>query len=404
MNKTSKIALLALAGICVSNSGRAAGWQLSDYSMAGLGRAYAGGGVVGDDYSALAYNPAGMTLSGSGMQVGIAGIHEHADVSAPNYAGRDASTNLDVTVAVPNFFTQYKLNDKVVIGAGVYVPFGLATQYDKDWEASDHGIKSSLQAIDYTIGAGIKVTDKLSLGLAAFARDAKVYLTSTAGNGAGRNKFDLEDWSVGTRVGVMYELDENTRFGVSYTSRTREEIKGESYLLSGMRGIMDTKLITDAPEYVQLGAYHKLNSKVALSAGAKWTRWTRFKALTIRPVSEVAQRWENAWTVSVGADYFYSEKLTLRAGIGFDESPVPNSRLRTAAIADNDRWELSLGASYKASDKTTFDVGYMFLYLPTYTVHNNRADLNGRPGVATPLHAKYRTTAHVLGFQVQYSF
>lgn len=403
MKTVSKIALLALAGVCVSNTGRAAGWQLSDYSMTGLGRAYAGGGVVGDDYSALAYNPAGMTLGGSGMQAGIAGIYEHADVSAPNYGGRDATTNMDVVVAVPNFFTQYKLNDKVVVGFGVYVPFGLATQYDKDWEASDHGIKSSVEAIDYTVGAGIKVTDKLSLGLAAFARDAKVYLTSTAGNGARRNKFDLEDWSFGTRIGAMYEIDKDTRVGIAYTSRTRESVKGESYVLSGAR-IMDTKLITDAPEYVQLGAYHKLNDKVALSAGAKWTRWTRFKTLTIRPVSEVAQRWQNVWSFSVGADYFYSEKVTLRAGIGFDESPVPNSRLRTAALADNDRWEFSVGASYKANEKWTFDVGYMFLYLPTYTVHNNRPNLAGTPGVATTLNAKYRTTAQVLGFQVQYSF
>ena len=45
---TSKIIALALTGVCASTSANAAGWQLNDFSVAGLGRAYAGGGVVGD--------------------------------------------------------------------------------------------------------------------------------------------------------------------------------------------------------------------------------------------------------------------------------------------------------------------------------------------------------------------
>ena len=77
---TSKIIALALTGVCASTSANAAGWQLNDFSVAGLGRAYAGGGVVGDDYSALAYNPAGMTLGGTGMQAGISVINLHSDV------------------------------------------------------------------------------------------------------------------------------------------------------------------------------------------------------------------------------------------------------------------------------------------------------------------------------------
>lgn len=103
---TSKIIALALTGVCASTSANAAGWQLNDYSVAGLGRAYAGGGVVGDDYSALAYNPAGMTLGGTGMQAGISVINLHSDVNG-FYRGVSDSTNVDVMTEVPNFFAQY---------------------------------------------------------------------------------------------------------------------------------------------------------------------------------------------------------------------------------------------------------------------------------------------------------
>jgi len=126
----------------------------------------------------------------------------------------------------------------------------------------------------------------------------------------------------------------------------------------------------------------------------------------VSPKVEVAQRWQNAWNVSVGMDYYHSENWTFRTGIGFDESPVPNSHERTTAIADNDRWEIALGASYKKS-AWTFDMGYMFLYLPHYSVHNNRHNLNNvaaNGGTLPQIDARYHTTAHVLGLQVQYSF
>lgn len=416
---TSKIIALALTGVCASTSANAAGWQLSDYSVAGLGRAYAGGGVVGDDYSALAYNPAGMTLGGTGVQAGISVIQLHADVtgeyaSGP-LAGKHDSTNVNVTTEVPNFFAQYKVNDRVAVGFGVYVPFGLAIEYPKDWIGTDHGIDSELAVIDYSTAVAVKATDKLSLGLGIFARNANVDLTSSKTLAPGmkfENEFDLDDWGWGLHVGAMYEFTKNTRLGVSYRSRSQHKIKGDFDFMKGAPGVAgtyDATLPMDAPEQVQLSGYHKLNDKIGLSAGAKWTRWTRFDALTIHtsnpsPLAqvEVAQRWKNAWNFSLGMDYYHSENWTFRTGIGFDESPVPNSHERTTAIADNDRWEIALGASYKKS-AWTFDMGYMFLYLPHYSVHNDRHDLNNNLSV-DPIDARYHTTAHVLGLQVQYSF
>lgn len=416
-NTTSKIFALALTGVCASTSANAAGWQLSDYSVAGLGRAYAGGGVVGDDYSALAYNPAGMILGGTGMQAGISVIQLHADVTG-TYNGQHDSTNVNVTTEVPNFFAQYKVNDRVAVGFGVYVPFGLAIEYPKDWIGTDHGIDSELAVIDYSTAVAVKATDKLSLGLGVFARNANVDLTSSMSGF--ENEFDLEDWGWGLHVGAMYEFTKNTRLGVSYRSRSQHQIKGDFDFLKGASpalggiasyaGTYDAKLPMDAPEQVQLSGYHKLNDKIGLSAGAKWTRWNRFRALVINtsnpasPKVEVAQRWQNAWNVSVGMDYYHSENWTFRTGIGFDESPVPNSHERTTAIADNDRWEIALGASYK-QNAWTFDMGYMFLYLPHYSVHNDRHNLAGTParGVSQ-IDARYHTTAHVLGLQVQYSF
>ena len=56
-------AALVLTGVAAATStALAAGFQLTEQSSLGLGRAYAGAGIVGDDLSAVHYNPAGMTL------------------------------------------------------------------------------------------------------------------------------------------------------------------------------------------------------------------------------------------------------------------------------------------------------------------------------------------------------
>ena len=68
------------AGALSAGQVQAAGFALNEVSMTGLGRAFAGAGVVGDDYSALAFNPAGITLKGSGAQAGVALIFEHGEV------------------------------------------------------------------------------------------------------------------------------------------------------------------------------------------------------------------------------------------------------------------------------------------------------------------------------------
>jgi long-subunit fatty acid transport protein len=69
-----KVSMLALAFVIASKGAMAGGFSLSEYSTTSLGRGFAGMGVVGDDYSAIISNPAGMTLVRDGMQIGASFI------------------------------------------------------------------------------------------------------------------------------------------------------------------------------------------------------------------------------------------------------------------------------------------------------------------------------------------
>ena len=83
--KLTVAAALCSSAIMCASAASAAGFQLTEQSVAGMGRAHAGAGIVGDDVSAIHFNPAGMTLL-HGLQTTVAGTYVSLDI---DYKGLD---------------------------------------------------------------------------------------------------------------------------------------------------------------------------------------------------------------------------------------------------------------------------------------------------------------------------
>ena len=94
-------------------------------------------------------------------------------------------------------------------------------------------------------------------------------------------------------------------------------------------------------------------------------------------------------------DYYLSPSWTLRTGVSYDQTPVPNTRYRTARIPDTDKYWISFGASYKYK-AFTFDVGYAHLF--------NAKDKSLNISNGTQIEAEYRGHGNMFGFQMQYEF
>lgn len=422
---SSKIlcATVMTAGALSAGQVQAAGFAINEISMTGLGRAFAGAGVVGDDYSAPAFNPAGITLKGTGVQAGAALILEHGEVkgsaSKVGAPGGIASGKEDIfiPVAAPSMFGQYKINDSLYFGLGVYAPLGLATKYDSDWFGSDLGVTSELEVIDVAPTLGYKINEKWSVGASFIARYGKLRMTNTS-YGTGFSDFDIDGWNVYGRFGVMYEHDKDTRIGLSYNTVSTEvehTLKGD-HELEGLDalGIASSKYIggtvTRLPESWLLSGYKK-HGNFGYSASLRYTRWEHFNKFTLTSSSALGYHtsnynWQNVWAVSLGVDWFYNDTWTFRAGLGYDESPVRNAATRTVRLPDNDRVLMSLGFTYKVNEKVKIDAGYTHLYLPTFKARNGYGKI-GLGGGADPdkyVDAKYDFNAEVLGIQFQYDF
>ncbi len=419
---------LLSAGVLLlsSSAAVAGGYQLNDYSITGLGRSFAGAGVVGDDYSAIAYNPAGMmAVKRSGIQTGLTIVNLKSTITgldnptSPTYAlggGRDAGKKgrMDFNVPIPHFFGQYNVNDRLAIGLGVYTPFGLKTHYKADWFGADDAILSELQIVDIAPAIAYKLTDKWSVGASLIARYIYGHMTSNVQQaGMGFQDFELDGWTKTATLGTMYEFTPNTRVGLSWRLRSTQKVKGDhtisGEMMTGGAGLLNGTYNGWAspalPETFTLSAYHKYK-KFGFSGTARWTHWSQsfpefvmgsdstMFAQALNGEKRSIYNYDNSWTLTAGVDYYYNDNWTFRMGTGYDESPVRNPENRTLRIPDADRIWASVGLSYMAKNWQV-DVGYTHMF--------------GKVGESREQgafhHAKYNSLrSNIYGMQVQYKF
>ncbi len=396
---TKKIIMAGFtAALLYSVSAQAAGYQLNEYSTTGLGRSFAGAGIMGDDYSALAYNPAGMTLvKRSGLQGGFTEAEMASTVKSPT----NEETKMHYGVALPSAFGQWNVNDRLFLGAGFYVPYGLSTQHKSGSFVSGEARKSELEVMDTAFAAAYKVTDKLSLGATAILRYIHGNMTSNLApytSAYGDANYDLDGWTGSGIIGAMYEFTPDTRLGISYKFRSIQKVKGDFTVNSplGMMVYDDGEASPDLPASILVSGYHKLNDKIGLSTSVRWTEWSKsfpeFVMSSSAPGSTVTHpyKWRDSWTISLGADYYINDNWTWRVGTAYDQSPADDPSNRSNRIPDADRIWLSTGLSY-VTDNWQVDLGIAHLFM-------KKADIE----IGVP--AEYSSYSNMYSLSLQYKF
>ena len=407
-----KILLSLLVSCSFSTLALAGGYQLQEYSITNLGRAFGGAGVAGDDYSAVAFNPAGMMLKDTGVQLGAGAIaiRGHGKGILRNRENETPLTGpgkgkLRTNALLPHFFGQTKVGDRVRLGAGVYVPFGLGTYYKKSWFGNTHALNSEIKTVDTAVAMAVQLTDTISIGGSAFLEYVDARLTN-ASYAPLESDLNADNWHPGYTFGIMYQPQKETRFGISYRSKVDHQLKGPHYLhVPGhdFKGDCGTKLVM--PEHLMFSAYHEIGD-FGISGVARWTRWSRFAKLKIYSdayaqtgqgeyLPTVDEDWRNTWTIGVGVDYHYNQNWTYRAGFAVDQGAVKRSANRTARVPDSNRYQTSLGFSY-TKDNWQFDMAYMHLFWKTTRSYNDNQK--------TIIDARYHVRTDILGASLQYHF
>ena len=418
------IALLLLHGV-----GHAAGFSLTEYSVKGMGSAYAGTTSGIDEPATLYWNPAGLTrLPGTQFAAGVVLADFSADfgnsgssrtvptasglIAIPATGGEGDSGDLFLT---PNIYLTHALDDGWAVGLGIHAPFGFETDYGKDWVGRYQAIKSSITTVDINPTLAYRINPQWSIGAGVSVQYVDATLTNAIFTGGpdGLVTLRADDWSVGYNVGLLFEADADTRVGLSWRSAVRHELQGSRRLsgLGPLNGKVGASTRLELPANIAVGLRRRLTDRLTLMGDLVWTRWSSFSEVRINfddgsPDDLTSSNWNNAIRLSLGAEYQLRPRWRLRGGVMFDQTPVPGPRERTPRIPDADRYWISAGASWQVTSAIALDVAYSHLFFTNADI-DRRIDLAPQlaPGVFTDtLKGRFDSRVDGVGVELRYRF
>ncbi|PRD16616.1 long-chain fatty acid transporter FadL [Pantoea coffeiphila] len=392
---------LAVAVALVSSNVFAAGFQLNEFSSIGLGRAYSGEGAMGDTAASASRNPATMALMDRPMfSVGAVFIDPGVDIDGQSASGNslDAS-NIAPTAWVPNIHYVQPLNDQWWVGASVTSNYGLATEFNDSYTAGPYAGKTDLTTMNFNLSTAYRLNQHFSFGVGFDAVYARAKIERYAGESLGSLGIPAntqiahlkgDEWGYGWNAGILYEVDDNNRFGLTYRSEVKIDFDGDyrSSLPSSINPLNQAlglglpfgtdgntipgALTLNLPEMWELSGFHKVAPKWAVHYSLAYTSWSQFQELKATGTSGQQlfykdESFKDAYRIALGTTYYHDDHWTFRTGIAFDDSPVP-AQTRSISIPDQDRLWLSAGTSYAFNEDASVDVGVSYMHGQHVTV------------------------------------
>jgi long-chain fatty acid transport protein len=421
----------------------AGAFQLWEQDGASIGTYHAGYAALANDASTAFYNPAGM-MRIKNQQIVLGGVTIVTDFK---FKGAVAVTELGITQSfgdittqggnispVPAFHFVTPLTERTAFGLSVDVPFGLKTDYGKETDLRYAATRTAITVVDISPSFAVQATDQFSLGAGFDIQKVSAEFNSVATlvilGPMLTPSFDTTSTNQATgtgygyHLGALYQFSPDTRAGISYHSQVVHHLSGTSKfegpiaesvnngdpMLSADRSTVNITL----PPYTALSAYHRIHSRVAIMGSAIYTQWAMIKNLILNGIAGavevpgpdlggstgiqvvIPQYFKNTWNLSVGTEFDATDKIILRGGVGYDQSPVRNA-YRNVQLPDNDRYIIALGGHYQATKTIGVDVGWAHLFI-------NSAEINPPPqvmgGESVMVNGRVQGGADVYGMQL----
>lgn len=392
------VALIALTGISLSANG---------LNLNGMGsKAIAmGGAFIGqaDDYSAIFWNPAGLTqMKSAGVSLFITNLIPTGTYALPVY-GIDAQTK---SAMYPSGALGYfkPINDKLVVGIAAYVPSGTGAKWNgEDLKLLAKGTayrwESFMGVITVSPVIAYKVSDQFSLGATLNLNYGMMKIHRP---GLGQYNEDLSGFAFGATVGALFKPIDKLGIGLTLRMPTKVKFSGEATMAGaaaiGQATTSDAEREATWPLWLGLGISFKATDKLTLNADAQFTNWKKIETIGITYDNATWQalkahpqlgaafdndfdlNWKDAIQWRFGAEYLLSEKLALRAGYYYDPSPSDPATLNIL-LPEITYNVVTAGLGYKA-EKLAIDFCMEYLMGKDVTVPMGGGKMPGTHGMS----------------------
>jgi long-chain fatty acid transport protein len=227
-------------------------------------------------------------------------------------------------------------------------------------------------------------------------------------DGRFRLKLDGDAW--GYDFGILFQPSHWVRLGAAYRSSVDVDLEGDAKLsriapllqpvFGGTSFKADVNSELNLPPVVSIGMALFPNKKLTAGIDIEWVGWSRYDRTILDFNNETAipgfsdttlnHDWNDSWLFKGGLEYQTGDRVALRAGYSFVESPVPEKTLSPAA-PDADQHNFSIGLGYRHG-AYWLDTFYMLSLFEDRKVTNSI------------LSGKYESTSHYFGFGFGYKF
>lgn len=382
----------------------AGGWNntLMGARAMALGGAFVG---LADDPSAIFHNPAGLVFQNENFNFSIDGFYIWPTHDFTTSWGTKAQSKFNS--ALPQIFFTYRMNDRVTLGFGAYVPYAGG---GVDWKREDLGVplKSYMAVISLTPTVAYQVSEKLSLGFNLnFYRG--ILDVETEIEGLGPMKTEEKGSVLSAGFGLMYRPTERIGIGLSLRGPATMNLSGKTAMTLAvpefgmLRFNLDSETRFRLPWDLELGFSYRLADNFLITVGAQYTLWSALDKVeklieqvpTLGDIKkDEIMNFEDILILHAGFEYVLPGGIALRGGIGFDRYATPEECLSPRNI-DVDKISLIGGIGYRTG-RTQVD----FVYI--HAQGNEREKATTVYGF--PLVERYNLNVSVVGLGVTFSF
>lgn len=361
-----------------------------------------------DNPSAVYFNPAGLTqLKGQQASVGFSVI----DIRVTHETTSGNKSQLQRhPVLVPQLYYTNNIMDKVTIGLGGNGTWGAGFEWNPDDTARRYNTtQSEILPLDNYISMGYAVNDQFSIGLGASRHqdnldfEKKIYQSTGLDDADFQLKADDASW--GYNISGFFKVNEVHQFGLKYQSRVTLDFDGDvtitglnsanNNLIGLFTGGASSTYTTRAktkfilPQSITLGYSLTPSSKWRLNADVEWTDWSSMKHLTTEYPDETngtrltilgygnqSLDWKSVFSYSTGAEFQATERLKLRGGYMFRQTPISNVNF-DAWLPDADSHAVAFGFGYDFTKDLTWDFTYAARFMNKRKVNNTVGNIVG---------------------------
>jgi long-chain fatty acid transport protein len=301
-----------------------------------------------DAIGAIHRNPAsilGLPSSEIGIGMGLFAPSTDLRSSLPGFGSGSTGSDIDIS-PLPSLGIVQKSDDGIwAFGFGGFAVAGFGVDFP---DTVDNpivspgffgGIYSSFQLLQIATPVACQLTDRLSVGIAPTANWASLAVTPFSAaapdfdpgpvypNGS---RMDAK-WGLGFQTGIYFN-DRCTgwRAGLNYSSpQWFQDFKINSRTPTGIPRQLAFNL--DYPAIISLGLAYSGAPRWDLSCDVRYIDYENtdgFQTAQFAPDGSVTGfGWNSIWALAFGAQYHLSQRVKLRLGYAFNESPVTSENV-----------------------------------------------------------------------------